>query len=57
MRELKFRVWSDFWEKYADFGAELCMDGSVDADFEDDNGIPHHAAPYPDGTCEHNNAQ
>lgn len=42
MRELKFRVWSDFWEKYADSEAELYMDGSVDADFEDDNGIPHH---------------
>ena len=42
MRELKFRVWSDFWEKYADFEAELYMDGSIDADFEDDNGIPHH---------------
>lgn len=42
MRELKFRVWSDFWEKYADFEAELHMDGSVDADFEDDTGIPHH---------------
>lgn len=42
MRELKFRVWSDFYEKYADFDAELYMDGSIDADFEDDNGIPRH---------------
>lgn len=42
MRELKFRVWSDFYEKYADFDAELYMDGSVEADFTDETGIPHH---------------
>lgn len=41
MRELKFRVWSNFWKKYAT-EAELCMDGSVDAVFEDDGGVPHH---------------
>ena len=36
-----FRVWSDYWEKYAT-EAELYMDGSVDAIFEDDDGVPHH---------------
>lgn len=36
-----FRVWSDFWKKYAT-EAELYMDGSVDATFEDDDGVPHH---------------
>ena len=37
----KFRVWSDYWKKYAT-EAELYMDGSVDAIFEDDGGVPHH---------------
>lgn len=41
MRELKFRVWSDYWKKYAT-EAELYMDGSVDATLEDDDGVPHH---------------
>ena len=41
MRELKFRVWSNYWEKFAT-EAELHMDGSVDAMFEDDGGVPHH---------------
>lgn len=41
MRELKFRVWSDYWKKFAT-EAELYMDGSVDAIFEDDDGVPHH---------------
>lgn len=41
MRELEFRVWSDYWKKYAT-EAELYMDGSVDAMFEDDDGVPHH---------------
>jgi uncharacterized phage protein (TIGR01671 family) len=36
-----FRVWSNFWKRYA-FDAELHMDGSVDAIFEDDDGVPHH---------------
>ena len=36
-----FRVWSDYWEKYAT-EAELYMDGSADAVFEDDDGVPHH---------------
>ena len=36
-----FRVWSDYWKKYAT-EAELYMDGSVDATFEDDDGVPHH---------------
>lgn len=36
-----FRVWSSYWEKYAT-EAELYMDGSVDAVFEDDDGVPHH---------------
>lgn len=35
-----FRVWSNYWKKYAT-EAELHMDGSVDAIFEDD-GVPHH---------------
>lgn len=35
-----FRVWSNYWKKYA-AEAELHMDGSVDAIFEDD-GVPHH---------------
>lgn len=37
----RFRVWSDYWKKYAT-EAELHMDGSVDAMFEDDDGVPHH---------------
>lgn len=41
MRELKFRVWSNYWKKYAT-EAELYIDGSVDAIFEDDDGVPHH---------------
>lgn len=36
-----FRVWSDYWKKYAT-EAELYMDGSVDAIFEDADGVPHH---------------
>lgn len=36
-----FRVWSNYWKKYAT-EAELYMDGSVDAMFEDDDGVPHH---------------
>lgn len=36
-----FRVWSYYWEKYAT-EAELYMDGSIDAIFEDDDGVPHH---------------
>ena len=36
-----FRVWSNYWKKYAT-EAELYMDGSVDAVFEDDDGVPHH---------------
>lgn len=36
-----FRVWSDYWKKYAT-EAELYMDGSADAIFEDDGGVPHH---------------
>lgn len=36
-----FRVWSDYWKRYAT-EAELYMDGSVDAIFEDDDGVPHH---------------
>lgn len=36
-----FRVWSNYWKKYAT-EAELYMDGSVDAIFEDDGGVPHH---------------
>lgn len=36
-----FRVWSDYWKKYAT-EAELHMDGSVDAIFEDADGVPHH---------------
>ena len=36
-----FRVWSDYWKKYAT-EAELYMDGSADAVFEDDDGVPHH---------------
>lgn len=41
MREPKFRVWSNYWKKYAT-EAELHMDGSVDVIFEDDDGVPHH---------------
>ena len=37
----RFRVWSDYWKKYA-IEAELYMDGSADAVFEDDGGVPHH---------------
>lgn len=37
----RFRVWSDYWKKYAT-EAELHMDGSVDAIFEDNDGVPHH---------------
>lgn len=36
-----FRVWSGYWKKYAT-EAELYMDGSVDAVFEDGEGVPHH---------------
>ena len=36
-----FRVWSDYWKKYAT-EAELHMDGSIDAIFDDDDGVPHH---------------
>lgn len=36
-----FRVWSNYLKKYAT-EAELYMDGSVDAIFEDDDGVPHH---------------
>lgn len=36
-----FRVWSNYWKKYAS-EAELYIDGSADAVFEDDNGVPHH---------------
>lgn len=36
-----FRVWNNYWKKYAT-EAELHMDGSVDAIFEDDDGVPHH---------------
>lgn len=36
-----FRVWSDYWKKYAT-EADLHMDGSVDAIFEDGDGVPHH---------------
>ena len=36
-----FRVWSNYWKKYAT-DAELHMDGSVDAIFEDADGVPHH---------------
>lgn len=36
-----FRVWSDYWKKYAT-EAELYMDGSADAVFEDAGGVPHH---------------
>ena len=36
-----FRVWSEYWKKYAT-EAELYMDGSADAIFEDDDGVPHH---------------
>ena len=36
-----FRVWSNYWKKYAT-EAELYMDGSADAVFVDDDGVPHH---------------
>lgn len=36
-----FRVWSDYWKEYAT-EAELYMDGSADAVFENDDGVPHH---------------
>ena len=36
-----FRVWSNYWKKYAT-EAELYMDGSADAVFEDADGVPHH---------------
>lgn len=36
-----FRIWSNYWKKYAT-EAELYMDGSVDAMFEDADGVPHH---------------
>ena len=36
-----FRVWSDFWKRYA-FDAELYPDGSLYAMFEDDDGVAHH---------------
>lgn len=41
MKELEFRVWSDYWKKYAT-EAELYMDGLGDAVFETEDGIPHH---------------
>ena len=41
MKELGFRVWSNYWKKFA-AEAELHMDGSVDAVFEDDDRVPHH---------------
>ena len=41
MQELEFRVWSDYWKKYAT-EAELYMDGLGDAVFETEDGIPHH---------------
>ncbi len=41
MRELKFRVWSDYWKRYS-FDAELFWDGSLYAMFEDDDGVTHH---------------
>lgn len=37
----RFRVWSNYWKKYA-AEAELHIDSSIDAIFEDDDGIPHH---------------
>ena len=36
-----FRIWSNYWKKYAT-EAELYMDGSADAVFEDNDGVPHH---------------
>lgn len=36
-----FRVWSDYWKRYA-FDAELYPDGSLYAMFDDDDGVPHH---------------
>ena len=36
-----FRVWSDYWKRYA-FDAELYGDGSLYAMFDDDDGVPHH---------------
>ena len=36
-----FRIWSNYWKKYAT-EAELYMDGSADAIFEDEDGVPHH---------------
>lgn len=36
-----FRVWSNFWKRYA-FDAALYPDGSFSAVFEDDDGVPHH---------------
>lgn len=36
-----FRVWSNYWNKYA-FDAELYPDGSLYAMFEDDDGVTHH---------------
>ena len=40
-REIGFRIWSNYWKKYA-VEAELYMDGLADAVFEDDDGVPHH---------------
>lgn len=37
----RFRVWSDYWKRYA-FDAELYQDGSLYAMFDDDDGVPHH---------------
>ena len=36
-----FRVWSNYWKRYA-FDAELFLDGSLYAVFDDDDGVPHH---------------
>lgn len=36
-----FRVWSFYWKKYAT-EAELHMGSTVDAIFEDTDGVPHH---------------
>lgn len=36
-----FRIWSNYWKKYAT-EAELYMDGSADAVFDDADGVPHH---------------
>ena len=53
-----FRVWSNYWKKYAT-EAELHMDGSVDAIFEDADRVPHHentdlVAEFPTGLKDKN---